>query len=385
MPTLNVQNVFPSQSLKISQGAGDTVNITETDVSQNLINIQVGVQGPPGPPGSGIPGPSGSIGPPGIPGPIGPSGLRGLTGSGVASIAFSGISQGFLIDDSQSIINILGSGGTSISLNHSNNTITIGTTPLDNYTTIGHHHLSTDILNFNESVDDRVADLLVAGNYIHLNYQDPDSNTLNISVTGLTIGQDVQAYNNTLQDISQLTVESGKILYANENNGFELITLSNTSKKLLADSSAEQQRNTLGIGTAAIYDSSFFAKTDGGNFFTGNQSFGDGSINRFSATINFQNSNTYTIVQSDNGKIIVFDYDNSSIDVTIDNNIDPGFNCLLVQMGEGQVRIQSAVQNRYNHTKLVGQYSIATLVKIIDFPSPMIILSGDTTDANSGP
>jgi len=56
----------------------------------------------------------------------------------------------------------------------------------------------------------------------------------------------------------------------------------------------------------------------------------------------------------------------------------------LVQLGSGQVRFtgENAVVNRYQHTKLVGQYSIATLVKISD---TVIILSGDTTKDNSGP
>lgn len=384
MATLNVQNVFPLQSLRISQGTGDTVNITETDVSQNLINIQVGVEGPPGPPGSGIPGPSGAIGPPGIPGPPGPPGERGLTGSGVSSLAFSGVSEGFLIDNSQSLINIIGSGGTYVSLNSSNNTITIGSTSLDNYSIIGHKHLSTDILNFNESVDDRTADLLQAGPNISLNYNDADFNTLIISVTGLNIDSDVQRFNTNLQQISQLSATSGKIIYADETNSFSLIELSNVSKNLLAKSTNEAQRISLGLGTSSTYNVDFFAHVDGGNFFTGNQSFGDGQINRFSATTNIINSGSYTIVQSDNGKILTFDYDLSSINVDIDPSIDAGFNCLLAQIGQGQVRISGSIQNRYNHNKLLGQYSVATLIKISESPS-IVILSGDTTSNNSGP
>ena len=68
----------------------------------------------------------------------------------------------------------------------------------------------------------------------------------------------------------------------------------------------------------------------------------------------------------------------------MDSTINTGFNCLIVQLGSGQVRMSGSIQNRYNHTKLVGKYSMATLVKITESPS-LIILSGDTTDANSGP
>ena len=168
------------------------------------------------------------------------------------------------------------------------------------------------------------------------------------------------------------------------NNRMELITLSNTSKNLLNDTSPEDQRNTLGLGTISTYNSGDYASTLKGNTFTGTQSFGDGPINRFSASVNTQNSGSYEIIQSDNGRIITFEYNAGPVSITIDDTIDPGFNCLLVQLGSGQVRFSSAVQNRYNHDKLVGQYSIATLLKISDSPS-VIILSGDTTDGNSGP
>ena len=140
--------------------------------------------------------------------------------------------------------------------------------------------------------------------------------------------------------------------------------------------------SVLGLGSIATLSSGIFAKLEGGNNFEGIQSFGDGQINRFSATVNEQTNATYEILQSDNGKVITFDNDSSAISVTIDSSLDPGFNCLLVQLGDGQVRLSSSVLNRYNHTKLVGQYSIATLVKI---SNDIIILSGDTTSDNSGP
>jgi hypothetical protein len=56
---------------------------------------------------------------------------------------------------------------------------------------------------------------------------------------------------------------------------------------------------------------------------------------------------------------------------------------LLSQLGSGQVRLSGVgLSNRLGHSKLVGQYSIATLVKA---GTNTIILSGDTTDANGGP
>lgn len=384
MPILNVQP-GTNYNVLVNQLSGDDENAYSTNIVVNntplsntiaTVLIQAGVQGPPGPPGSGLRGPPGPPGPPGIQGEIGPSGQRGLTGSGVASISFTDNSNTLTIDDTDSTVTLLAGAGTSLSVSSLNNSITIANT------LVGHQHQSSDITNFNESVDDRVADLLIEGNNINLDYQDPDANSLTISVTGLSIGTDIQAYSANLQDLSNLVPSSGKIVYCNDNNDFELITLSNTSKEFLNDITTEEQRETLGLGSIAIYNSGTFAKIDGGNSFTGSQSFGDGSINRFSASINTQTSGSYEIVQSDNGKIITLNYDTSSIDLSIDATIDDGFNCLIVQLGSGQVRFSSSVQNRYNHTKLVGQYSIATLVKIAD---GVLILSGDTTDANSGP
>jgi len=382
MPILNIQP-GTSYTLLVNQISGDdenaySTNIVVTDLSINnvaSISVEAGVQGPPGPPGppgTGIPGPPGT----GIPGPPGPSGERGLTGSGISSITFNYQSDSITLDDANSNLNFLAGNGTSLSVDSLNNSITISNT------LVGHNHASSDILDFNESVDDRVANLLVAGNNIELDYEDPDDNTLTVSVTGLTIGQNIQAYNQNLQDLSNLVLESGKLLYANEENNFELISLSNTSKNFLNDTSAVEQRQTLGLGSISTYDSGVFAIVNGGNNFTGPQSFGDSAINRSSASVNEQTASSYEIVQSDNGKVITFNYDLSYVSITIDPAIDVGFNCLIAQLGSGQVRIDSSIQNRYDHTKLVGQYSIATIVKISD---TVLILSGDTTDANSGP
>jgi len=387
MATLNVLPQLPAQRVIINEliaGTGSDIvstNLVITNQGSDIstINIEVGVQGPPG---SGLPGPPGPRGPigSGAPGPVGPSGAIGPPGSGVNSLAINTIT----LTDTDSSISIVGSGGTQIDNNSINRTISISSPLVQGvYSPIGHGHTANQIADFNESVDDRVDALLEAGAYVDLNYQDADFNSLTISVTGLTIGSDVQAFSPNLQDIADLSLSSGKLLYSDGNN-IELITLSNTSKEFLNDNDPQEQRNTLGLGSIATYNSGDYASTLRGNTFTGTQSFGDGQINRFSATTNNQTSGTYEIVQSDNGKIITFDYDISHVSVSLSPYITPGFNCLIAQLGDGQVRISGSIQNRYGHTKLVGQYSIATLVKISDSPS-IIILSGDTTADNSGP
>jgi len=383
MATLNIipqsaQKINVSDVTDPSEISATHLLISTSDATVSNIVANVGVQGPPG---SGLPGPQGEIGPQGPVGPTGPQGNvgpQGETGSGVSSLVVSNTINSFTIDDNDSALTFIEGPGTNISIDGSSNQVTISNS------LVGHNHVASDLINFNESVDDRVDILLTEGANIDLDYQDADFNSLTISVTGLSIGQDVQAYNPILQDLSNLVVETGKILYANADNDFELITLSNTSKEFLNDPNPETQRATLGIGTIATFNSGDYAILNGNNSFNGSQTFNDGQINRFSATTNNQTNSTYEIVQTDNGKVVTFDYDASSVSLNINSEIANGFNCLLVQLGSGQVRFTgiNAVVNRYQHTKLVGQYSIATLVKISD---TVTILSGDTTRDNSGP
>tara|TARA_S200002703_G_scaffold20667_4_gene17010 strand:+ start:14975 stop:16126 length:1152 start_codon:yes stop_codon:yes gene_type:complete len=383
MATLNIipqsaQKITVSDVTDPSEISATNLLITTSDATVSNIVANVGVQGPPG---SGLPGPQGEIGPQGPVGPTGPQGNvgpRGETGSGVSSLVVSNTINSFTIDDNDSALTFIEGPGTNISIDSSSNQVTISNS------LVGHNHVASDLINFNESVDDRVDILLTEGPNIDLDYQDADFNSLTISVTGLSIGQDVQAYSPILQDLSNLVVETGKILYANADNDFELITLSNTSKEFLNDPNPETQRVTLGIGTIATFNSGDYATLNGNNSFNGTQTFNDGQINRFSATTNSQTNSTYEIIQTDNGKVITFDFNDGPVNLSMNSEIANGFNCLLVQLGSGQVRFTgiNAVVNRYQHTKLVGQYSIATLVKISD---TVTILSGDTTRDNSGP
>ncbi|MFM6372308.1 MAG: hypothetical protein ACKPGN_29505, partial [Dolichospermum sp.] len=196
-----------------------------------------------------------------------------------------------------------------------------------------------------EAIDDRVADLLEAGDNIDLRYHDLDANKLKISVTGLSVGQNIQAQNTNLQKISDLSITSGTLFYGNGNGSISLITLSNTSKELLDDPSPEIQRQTLGLGSIATLSASDFAKVAGGNSFTGTQNFGDGIINRFSASINKQTGNTYQITQADNGRIIEIENNDMAVLIVLSPDLLLGFNCLIVQTGQGQVRFGSGIYN----------------------------------------
>lgn len=388
MPTINV--ITPENKLLIINTTENSEDVRSSIVNINdnftraiaIVDIERGLQGPPG---SGLPGPKGDKGEKGdsIVGPVGPAGPMGPPGSGISVLKLTDFVNTISLSGVSDTLKVSGNNGTSVSLDSNTNTITISSPSVVGiYAPINHQHNVSQIVNFNEGVDDRVYNLLESGNYISLSYDDEDLNQLLISVSGLDIGTDVQAHSTILDSISSLPIYSGSLLYGNSNTGFRLITATSQAVKLLNDGTPQEQRNTLGLGSSAVYDETYFAKINGGNNFTGTQSLGDGELNRFSASINYQNTNDYIIQQNDNGKVIALDYNDSFINVSFASNITNGFNCLVAQLGSGQVRFSGTILNRYDHTKLVGQYSIATIVKIA---SSKLLLSGDTTALNSGP
>jgi hypothetical protein len=122
-----------------------------------------------------------------------------------------------------------------------------------------------------------------------------------------------------------------------------------------------KENGYLGIGTttpSATLDVN-------GNIANGTYS---GTISGFSANLNSPVSTTtaYTILSSDNGKILNFT-GSSSITITVPTGLQTGFNCMIVQNGTGQitlspVSVSVTINNRNGFNKTSGQYSIVTLV-----------------------
>lgn len=85
---------------------------------------------------------------------------------------------------------------------------------------------------------------------------------------------------------------------------------------------------------------------------------------------------SYTLTAAENGKIITFN-SASGVNVTVPTGLGSGFNCLIVQLGAGQVTFvasSTTITNRQSFTKTAGQYAIATLVA---YASNTFITSGD--------
>jgi len=383
MATVNITPSSPkilviNQSINGSDSTGViSTNLSIVDGFDNTVGVvyvERGLTGLTGP--SGL---QGEVGPSGPSGPIGPSGLQGPPGTGLTKLNVGNIT--IREDDT---LNIVGAGGTTVSFFPNTKTINISSDSLSSqYSPIDHRHISSDINNFNESVDDRVADLLKAGTSLQFNYADQDLNTLTLSVTGLAIGTNVQAYNNRLTQLSNLQITANQLICGTGVDQYSTIPVSNAGKVLINDISAAAQRDTLGLGSVATLSADLFARLSGGNSFTGTQSLGDGELTRFSASLQNISSSGYTISQADNGKVLTFTNNDHAVNIQFSSSLSLGFNCLLSQLGSGQVRLSGVgLSNRLGHSKLVGQYSIATLVKA---GISTIILSGDTTDANGGP
>ena len=108
----------------------------------------------------------------------------------------------------------------------------------------------------------------------------------------------------------------------------------------------------------------------------GDFDFDDNAILGFSASKNDQTGTTYTVAATDNGKVVVLN-NASAITVDIDTGLPAGFNCSFVQKGAGQVSFAgtATVNNRQSHTKINGQYGVASIVA---YDTDTYILAGDT-------
>ena len=126
------------------------------------------------------------------------------------------------------------------------------------------------------------------------------------------------------------------------------------------------------VQTADI--SSFITGVTAGEL--GDFDFDDNAILGFSASKNDQTGTTYTVAASDNGKVVVLN-NAAAITVDIDTGLPAGFNCSFVQKGAGQVSFAgtATLNNRQSHTKINGQYGVASIVA---YDTDTYILAGDT-------
>ena len=113
-----------------------------------------------------------------------------------------------------------------------------------------------------------------------------------------------------------------------------------------------------------------------------NTTVNTGAISGFDAALNAVtsfSSNNYTLVASDNGKVITLDNGTTASTLSIPTGLGDGFNCLIVQKANHDTTITAesgvTLLNRSSEFITAGRYAIVTLVNI---GSENYILSGDT-------
>jgi hypothetical protein len=107
--------------------------------------------------------------------------------------------------------------------------------------------------------------------------------------------------------------------------------------------------------------------------------FNGNTIENYSAKYNDQTGTTYTLLASDNGKVVTFN-NASAITLTVPSGLPVGFNCLVLQKGAGQVTFTTSattINNRQSLTKTAGQYAVASLISIA---SNSFVTGGDLSN-----
>jgi hypothetical protein len=153
------------------------------------------------------------------------------------------------------------------------------------------------------------------------------------------------------------------------------ISDSSTTNKFVTAADVTNLGNLSGTNTGDQDLSSYLQSVSAGDLTDGN--FDGEAILGFDASINDQTGTAYTLLSSDNGKVVVLD-NASAVTVTVPSGLGAGFNCSFVQKGAGQVSFSASsttINNRQSHTKINAQYGVASLVAYAD---DTFVLAGDT-------
>jgi len=188
---------------------------------------------------------------------------------------------------------------------------------------------------------------------------DTDTTTKKVTVTNLMGQAPVQSVN---------TATGAVVLDADD------IDDASTTNKFVTAADITNLGNLSGTNTGDQDLSSYLQSVSAGDLTDGN--FDGTAIEGFDASLN-DKTDDYELLSSDNGKVIVMDKA-TAVTVTVPSGLGVGFNCSFVQKGAGQVSFSASgttINNRQSHTKINGQYGVASLVAYV---ADTFVLAGDT-------
>lgn len=124
------------------------------------------------------------------------------------------------------------------------------------------------------------------------------------------------------------------------------------------------------------------ARLSGGNVFSGTQDLGNGILTNASANIQTITSFPYTLLASDNGKVLRLNSASAAV-VNLPDSLPVGWSIAWSQAGAGQITFTptggATMNNRQSHTKSAGQHGMGSLVVMTNSGSnAMYNLAGDT-------
>jgi hypothetical protein len=136
-----------------------------------------------------------------------------------------------------------------------------------------------------------------------------------------------------------------------------------------------------GASTAAAAIANLGGLPLAGGTMSGTLNGGAQALINFKGTQNSQ-SDSYTTVDADNGKVIVMTKA-TACTLTIHQAAAADFNVLVIQAGAGQVTIAAggtgAIKNRSTQTKIAGQYGMVSCYVLSNAgTAPQVYLAGDT-------
>jgi hypothetical protein len=172
------------------------------------------------------------------------------------------------------------------------------------------------------------------------------------SLTGSTVDWTIDQYGSTSAN-ARLRIFSGGV----DGNGLAILENGNVGIKNTAPTKALDVGGDVGV--------------------SGNLTGGNASTSKLSGFVSNTSSeaSSRTIVVADNGMILK---GTSAITFTLPaaGTLPEGFNCMVLQLGTGQITFSGTFSNRNSFTKTAGQYAIATILYI----GGIYIISGEMSN-----